>query len=798
MNEPLQLVLSKLEDAKPTGKGKWKALYPAHPDRRPSLSISSVPDGTVLLKCHAGCNLAAVVGALGLKMRDLFPRTDTDGNRSRPQKKRDSVGTIGKPGTTYKTASLAVAALEKRHGHRSADWTYHDADGTPVGLIVRWDLREGRKDIRPVARFPEGWRAEGMPAPRPLYKLPELLGTQGLVVVVEGERAAEAGKDVGLLTTTSPHGAHAATAADWTPLAGRSVLLLPDADKAGEQYAADVARVLGGLKPAAKVKIVRLPDMPDGGDLVEYVAARRAAGLDGAEIRAEIEQLAAAVEEEQPVGLAHAIEPYRPFPVELIPEPMQGFIRAAATAIGCDPAFVAMPTLAALASSIGNTRRIQLKRDWQEPCILWTVIVAESGAKKSPPMDAALRPLYKRQHEAFKRFALEMQEYKKQVKEYKRALAKWEKNKGDAAVPEEPTVPVFDRCWCDDTTVEAVLCLLAQRWRGMLMKRDELSAWFGSFDKYSKGRGGGDAPKWLEMFGGRPIVNDRKTSGMLYVPRAALSVTGGIQPGILKRSLSQDYRENGLLARLLPAMPPPKPRAWSEASIDPRLADAVDVVYDRLFALEPGLKDDGDPVPVDLPLTPEGKQAWVRFYNEHATEQAELTGDLSAAWSKLEGYAARLALVVHLVRWAAGDPTLATAEAVDAESIAAGVGLSRWFGAECRRIYAVLDESSEQQELRQLVELLQRKGGVATPRDLQRWRDRQYPTAAEAEEALGRLVKVGLGTWQTDDHDGGRGRPALQFLLHTDSDANRPEAQEKSNCVSVSTKDDSEAEWGDV
>ena len=34
------------------------------------------------------------------------------------------------------------------------------------------------------------------------------------------------------------------------------------------------------------------------------------------------------------------------------------------------------------------------------------------------------------------------------------------------------------------------------------------------------------------------------------------------------------------------------------------------------------------------------------FYNAHGRESANLTGDLSAASSKLEGYAARLALVV--------------------------------------------------------------------------------------------------------------------------------------------------------
>ena len=71
-------------------------------------------------------------------------------------------------------------------------------------------------------------------------------------------------------------------------------------------------------------------------------------------------------------------------------------------------------------------------------------------------------------------------------------------------------------------------------------------------------------------------------------------------------------------------------------------------------------------------MTPAGKAAWIQFFEAHAVEQADLTGELSAVWSKLEGYAARLALVVHFIRWAAEDPTLQDPDAVDETSIAAG------------------------------------------------------------------------------------------------------------------------------
>jgi len=41
---------------------------------------------------------------------------------------------------------------------------------------------------------------------------------------------------------------------------------------------------------------------------------------------------------------------------------------------------------------------------------------------------------------------------------------------------------------------------------------------------------------------------------------------------------------------------------------------------------------------------------------------------------------------------------LASADEVDADSIAAGVELSRWFGNEARRAYAILSESDDERD----------------------------------------------------------------------------------------------------
>jgi len=271
------------------------------------LTIAEGDDGRVLLHCHAGCTPEAIVSALGLTLHDLMPPVSP--SRKRPSQRASSGSNDSDPRTVFKTAAEAVAELERRHGPRSASWLYQNVERLPVGVVVRWDRPGGGKDIRPVARKGSGWIIGGMPTPRPLYDLPALVDARR-VYITEGEKAADAVGSVGPIATTSPHGSQSASSADWSPLAGKECIILPDHDDAGRKYAADVVALLAKLTPAPTVKIVELPDLPPGGDAVEFVEARDSRTND--EIRAEIEALANSVE---PIELADVTRSATPVPV---------------------------------------------------------------------------------------------------------------------------------------------------------------------------------------------------------------------------------------------------------------------------------------------------------------------------------------------------------------------------------------------------------------------------------------------------------------------------------------------------
>ena len=76
MSAPAEQLLHRLDAVKETGARKWQARCPAHDDKSPSLSVKEINDGTLLLKCWAGCSASEIVSAVGLELSDLFPKQD--------------------------------------------------------------------------------------------------------------------------------------------------------------------------------------------------------------------------------------------------------------------------------------------------------------------------------------------------------------------------------------------------------------------------------------------------------------------------------------------------------------------------------------------------------------------------------------------------------------------------------------------------------------------------------------------------------------------------------------------------
>jgi len=179
--------------------------------------------------------------------------------------------------TTELLGRAQVVPARKRKGEQPVDdlgpatakWDYLDASGKLIAVVYRYDPPDGRKEFRP---WDAKRRKMAPPDPRPLYNQAGM-AISDRVVLAEGEKCAQALIDAGICATTAMHGANAPVdKTDWSPLKDKAVLIWPDRDKPGWEYADRAAQAI--LAAGAQSCAILYPpeDKPEGWDAADAIA----------------------------------------------------------------------------------------------------------------------------------------------------------------------------------------------------------------------------------------------------------------------------------------------------------------------------------------------------------------------------------------------------------------------------------------------------------------------------------------------------------------------------------------------
>ena len=298
---------------------------------------------------------------------------------------------------TWPDAQTAAEAIAP-NGHQLADLYLYGLDRA----VARYENGPG-KTFRQLHREDAGWTTGAAAGQWPLFgKVPD----NGVIFIGEGEKVVQAAETIGLPAVTSAGGCSSPAKTDWTPLAGREVVILPDADEPGEKYAAEVESILASLDPPARVRIVRLPDLPPSGDLADFLDARDA--TEPAQLKAEIERLSAigppeaeVVEDTQP---RQQLQPWQQVDASHVREAIAGTLLADMVSVLQDVTIPALPLEITLAKALAlagtalsqpvdfdpktETRRgldlarVLIATSFGQACNVWAVIVAPSGTGK--------------------------------------------------------------------------------------------------------------------------------------------------------------------------------------------------------------------------------------------------------------------------------------------------------------------------------------------------------------------------------------------------------------------------------
>ncbi|MBF0263072.1 MAG: DUF927 domain-containing protein [Magnetococcales bacterium] len=282
-------------ELKPRG-GEYWGCCPFHTESTPSFSVKPDSREWYCFGCGAGGSVIDfVMRQQGISFQEAvaFLAGDDVARASTPRA-APSTASVGKKDPWVPIIPIPDDTPEPPHHYKmgapSMRWTYRDTEGRALFHVCRFDRPKGGKEVLPLT-FCQGqdgrrqWRWKGVPTPRPLYGLDRLAARPDApVVVTEGEKAADAVAAIfpDWVAVTSPNGAGSADKADWSALVGRDVILWPDNDEAGLQYAdavTDTLRKTGAasvrwLRLDAFVNLPGLPardELPTGWDAADAV-----------------------------------------------------------------------------------------------------------------------------------------------------------------------------------------------------------------------------------------------------------------------------------------------------------------------------------------------------------------------------------------------------------------------------------------------------------------------------------------------------------------------------------------------
>jgi len=500
----------------------------------------------------------------------------------------------------------------------------------------------------------------------------------------------------------------------------------------------------------------------------------------------------------------------------LLPEVLREWVMDEAERMPCAPDFVAAAAVVALGAAIGARCAIKPKAldAWLVVPNLWGGLVGLPSAKKSPAIDAAMRPLHRlaakaqEAHRAdiaaFEATRLVADARRDAIKDRIKEAARKSSANPDALAAElqrhnaeAPAAPKVRRFVTNDSTVEKLGELLRDNPTGLLVLRDELVGLLASWER--EGREG-DRAFYLEAWNGTSRFNtDRIGRGEIDIPNLCISVCGGIQPDKLTGYLEQAadaLGNDGMLQRFqVMVYPDARPWEWRDRAPNVSARDAVFALFDTLATFNPV---EWGAQPADAVSRfpafrfDDAAQAvfieWAAELNRARipAEQAEGSPLVAQHLAKYEKAFAALALVLHLAECAATGKRGPVTE----QAAIRAAAWCEYLEAHARRCYGLLADEGAR-AARALAERI-RSGALAdrfTARDVRRKQWRSLTTDKAVSAALDWLEADSWILAIAEAPDGTPGRRTVRYLANPKArkDGGRPTAKTDETPISAVT-----------
>jgi CRISPR-associated protein Cmr3 len=389
------------------------------------------------------------------------------------------------------------------------------------------------------------------------------------------------------------------------------------------------------------------------------------------------------------------------------------------------------PTIASLLK-VGTRLELIEATDFYALPIVYSGVVAESGSGKSPAQKAILKPLFALQAEAD-------EQYKQRLADYEAEWEQWKKSKDENKGP-APEKPFVREYYTNDATREAIALILSQQpEHGLLGYPDELAALFKSQGEYKGGRGA-DKEALLSGRDGTNLKVNRAGGKRINVA-ATYSITGSIQPDVLRKMMGDFNDPCGEWARFLWTVMPVMPAPYPDNATSQNLSQLLKSIYQRLSNLPA----------TTYKLSQQASSLYHDWYNElDQLKLAESRQGLRAVYAKMKGDTGILALLLHCFNGCATEDE-SPERYVSASTMKAAIRLAKYHIGQVKLVHAEGDAANGDIAAihAKIIQLSERKGWLkaADVRDMDRQTKKKF-TPSDIRAHFKELEASGFGQCQ--------------------------------------------------
>lgn len=386
-------------------------------------------------------------------------------------------------------------------------------------------------------------------------------------------------------------------------------------------------------------------------------------------------------------------------PIAVFPEKLQQIILDMVRYEDYRVEYLVAAMLSATSSALGGAYSLRVKGQWITNAALYIILVGKPGLGKTPPLEAAFKPIRRHDKEKYDKFKVEMETYKELLKECK--------GKEEGCLEK----PMLERIIVSDFTPEALIQAHSNSPRGIAILVDEIMGMFNSANRYNNGQ---LIEQLLTAWSGGALDVVRVNNPIpIHIEHPCINMIGTTQTKRIRELFKKGYEENGLLDRILFVSPKNQEVAlWSAVETDAnhiRSAKAFESwqnIIGKVLKLDYNIGADGkELIPHLIEMEPEARNLFISWHNNTIRKANAIKDEYQTESRPMKGpaHVARMALLLQVLGFACGESHL---QFVTKSSVDGAIRLFDFFEGSYRRIQEFVSTDACDEPTKELLDTL--------------------------------------------------------------------------------------------